>query len=289
MKVLSFFNQKGGVGKTTATVNIGAALALMLSYEAKPGKKPGRVLIIDMDEQTHSDMALSTGFFGNRIAPKLGPYDNIAGLLTLETDRPIVDIITTAEIPRAAAQNLDYIPSSEQKMPKVDSALSAEPVDGVYRLREILLPIEHLYEYVIIDNPPAKNFVSTNSLVAATHVVIPIQLETLSLNGLVKTKKTIESVQRQQNPHLKLIGILPTMCDFRYQEEREYMASLTNDYGNLVLSPISRRGEIKYAMSEGLDIFSFKPSRGKGEIASASQATQEYARVASEIRQRMET
>ncbi len=288
MKVLSCFIQKGGVGKTTATINLGAAFALMLSYEAKSNRTPGRVLIIDLDQQTHSDITLSGGFFAERQVRQLGPYDNIAGLLTLETDRPIFDIITTATIPHNALGNLDFIPSSKKKMMNVDAILRGDPVEGVYRLRELLSPIEHSYEYVVIDNPPALNFISTNSLVAATHVLIPVQLETLALDGLTEAIHTIESVRKQQNRGLELVGILPTMCDFRYQEQKEFLDSLTSQYGDLILPPISRRAEISYAMSEGLDIFSFKPSRQSGEMVSASQATREYALAAAEIRRRMD-
>jgi chromosome partitioning protein len=288
VKILSVFNQKGGVGKTTATINLGAAFALMLSYEAGPAEAPGRVLVVDLDQQAHSDITLSGGFFGKRAALPLGPYDNIAGLLMLETARPILEIIATADIPLHGRRNMDYIPSSKKKMMNVDAALRSDPVDGLFRLREILAPIDPMYRYAVIDNPPGLSHLSVNSLVAATHVVIPVQLEAPSLDGLSEAVQTIQSVQRQQNPGLQLAGILPTMCDFRYQEQEEFLGSLTRQYGELVLPSISRRAEITYAVSEGLDIFSFKPARASGEMVSASQSTREFAAAAEELRRRME-
>jgi len=287
MKVLSVFNQKGGVGKTTTTINLGAAFALMLSHEVGPNEDPGRVLIIDLDQQTHSEITLSGGFFGQRRSTGLGPYDNIAGLLMMDTALPVTEIVRTAEIPHGARRNMDFIPSSKEKMPNVDSALKNDPVDGLFRLRGILEMIEPFYQYVVIDNPPGLSYLSINSLVGSTHVLIPCQLEAPSLESLTSAIKTIQSVQRQHNRNLQFLGILPTMCDFRQQEQNEFLDSLHKQYRNLVLSPINRRADINYANSEGLDIFSFKPSRRSGELTSANVATQEFGRVAEEIRQRM--
>ena len=288
MKVLSVFNQKGGVGKTTTTINLGAAFALMMSHEVGAKEEPGRVLIIDLDQQTHSEITLSGGFFGQRRQTGLGPYDNIAGLLMLDTTLPVTDIIQTAEIPLGARHNMDFIPSSKEKMPNVDSALKNDPVDGLFRLREILETLEPFYQYVVIDNPPGLSYLSINSLVGSTHVLIPCQLEAPSIESLSGALKTIQSVQRQHNRNLHLLGILPTMCDFRQQEQHEFLDSLNREYRNLILKPISRRADVNYANSEGLDIFSFKPSRKSNAMASASPATQEFAQVAEEIRQRMD-
>ena len=174
MKVLSVFNQKGGVGKTTTTINLGAALALMMSHEVGASEEPGRVLIIDLDQQTHSEITLSGGFFGQRRQTGLGPYDNIAGLLMLDTTLPVTDIIRTAEIPVGARHNMDFIPSSKEKMPNVDLALKNDPVDGLFRLREILETLEPFYQYVVIDNPPGLSYLSINSLVGSDPCVDPL-------------------------------------------------------------------------------------------------------------------
>lgn len=287
MKTLSVFNQKGGVGKTTATINLGAAFALMLSREADPGIEPGRVLIIDLDQQTHASVLLSGGFFGyNDVS--LGPYDNMAGLLMLGTERPTAKIIVTANIPHGGRGKMDFIPSSKAKMARAETVLSAEPLDGLYRLREVLEPVTSLYRYAFIDNPPSLGHLACNSLIAASHVLVPIQLAAPALFSLSETVRTIQSIQSKHNQELQLLGILATMCDYRYQEQKEFYSALSQQYGDLLLPPITRLAEIEYASSEGLDIFSFKPGRRAGVLASASRATQEYAHVAEIIRQRMD-
>ena len=113
MKIISCFSQKGGVGKTTATINISAAFGLMLWHGTRPGQEPGRVLIVDLDQQANTDITLSGGFFGQRQKRNMGPYDNIAGLLMLDTQRPIFEIITNANIP-VNARNVDFIPSNRE-------------------------------------------------------------------------------------------------------------------------------------------------------------------------------
>ena len=212
MKTLSVFNQKGGVGKTTATVNIGAAFALMLSSEAAPDQEPGRVLIVDLDQQIHASALLSGCFFGyHETSP--GAYD---------------------------------------------------------------------------DNPPSLGHLACNSLIAASHVLVPIQLAAPALFSLSETIRTIQSIQKKHNRELQLVGILATMCDFRYQEHKEFYSALSQQYGDLLLPPITRLAEVEYASSEGLDIFSFKPGRHAEVLASSSRATQEYAQVAEIVRQRMD-
>lgn len=288
MKVLSVFNQKGGVGKTTATINIGAALALMLSYEAPANVEPDRVLLVDLDKQGHSQTTITGGFFRRRIErTDLGPYDNIAGLLTQATDRPVLDIITNAGIPIRSRDNMDFVPSSKARMMGVDAELKSK-VDGIFRLQEILFPIANLYEYVVLDNPPDLNSVSINALVAATHVVIPVQLAGPSLEALTETRKSIDAVRRQHNPDLQLVGILPTMAKLERAAQRELLAALEKQYGDLLLPPIADRSEVESATNEGMDIFSFKPSRQSDRIESVNKAANEYGIVAREIRRRMD-
>ena len=91
----------------------------------------------------------------------------------------------------------------------------------MYRLKEILKPILHFYEFILIDNPPSLNYLSLNSLIAATHVLLPTQLETPSVDGLVNTIQTIKRIQKTHNKNLKLLGILPNMCDSRVRGQKE--------------------------------------------------------------------
>ena len=287
MKIISYFSQKGGVGKTTATINVGAAFGLMLWHEAQPGKASGRVLIVDLDQQANTDITLSGGFFGQRQQRNLGPYDNIAGLLMLDTQRPIFEIITNANIP-VNARNVDFIPSNREKMLQVEPALQSDPANGLFRLQEVLEPVDQAYEYVFIDNPPGVSHLSVNSLVAATHVVLPIQLEAASVFGLADSLKAIKSIQQKYNRDLQVVGILPTMCNFRGAGQQEFYDGLGKQYGDLMLPPIIQRSEISDAFTAGLDIFSYKPARQSGAIMSSSPSTREYAQVAEELRNRLE-
>jgi chromosome partitioning protein len=290
MKCLSIYNEKGGVGKTTVCINVAAGLALMLSREAGgPGSSAGSVLVVDLDTQAHSEITLAGGFFGRRLQTGLGPYDNIPGLLMMQTDLPVREIIRAADIPRHGHGNLHYLPSSKDKMPQVEAALIADPVDGLFQLRDLLGSVEESYEYVLVDNPPSRSHLSMNSLVAATHVVVPLELEAPAIEGLGNALKTIKGVQRQHNHDLQLLGILPNKVNFHITEQREFYDALCREYGDLILPPISRRAEVTQATSEGLDIFSYRPPRSSGGIVSASPATAEFARATEEIRRRMDT
>ena len=285
MKVVSIANQKGGVGKSTYAVNLAAALALILNYEER--NSPGRVLLVDMDPQTHSAATLAGGVFcppeqrGDRRARAM-----LGELLMDEIDVPIPSAILTSEIPLRAGQNLDYFPSSKAKMKAASRSLGLE-ADGDFRLNYLLNTLEHMYAYVVIDTPPSLDIMTVNSLIAADFVVIPIQLKGFSLDGLTDLLTTIQQIQRSKNPQLQLLGLQPTMCDFRRAEEKEFHQSLVKKYGKLVLPPTSNRADVEYAINEGLDIFSYRPPRlDQEELAGANPAAQEFARAAEEVRRR---
>lgn len=181
-KILSIFSQKGGVGKTTLSVNISAGLSLILSSEN--AKKPGRVLLVDLDEQSHSAIALSGGFIDRKEDNTLKPDDNIAGLLLQRTKSPTTAIVRTSHIPVYAQGNLDYLPSSSEKMAVVSSLLRESRELGLVRLSQIIKPISHLYDYIVIDNPPGLSYLALNGLVAASHVLLVTQLETPSIESM---------------------------------------------------------------------------------------------------------
>jgi chromosome partitioning protein len=287
VKIISCFSQKGGVGKTTATINISAAFGLMLWHGTQPGQEPGRILIVDLDQQANTDITLSGGFFGQREKRNMGPYDNIAGLLMLDTQRSIFEIISNANIP-VNSRNVDFIPSNREKMLQVEPTLQSDPANGLFRLQEVLEPVGQAYEYVFIDNPPGVSHLSVNSLVASTHVILPIQLEAASVFGLADSLKAIKSIQQKYNRDLQVAGILPTMCNFRGAGQQEFYDGLCRQYGDLMLPPIYQRAEISDAFTAGLDIFSYKPARQAATMVSSSASTQEYAEVAEELRRRLD-
>ncbi len=138
-KILSIFSHKGGVGKTTVTVNLAAAFSLILSHENPENTK--RVLLIDLDEQAHSATLMAREFYGKNDDLALDPFDNIASLLMHTTDKPIRKIIQTSHIPLHANNNLDYIPSNRVLMTKVAAHLRNNPADALTRLESLLTPI----------------------------------------------------------------------------------------------------------------------------------------------------
>lgn len=283
MKILTVAHHKGGVGKTTIAINISAAFALMLSSENS--STPGRVLLIDMDPQAHAASTLSGGIFDKEGSGERSV--TLAELLIDEVSVPAASVIQTSHIPRRAAGNLDYIPTSKARMGRAGRQLAAD-VDGQYRLIDIIQPLEALYEYVIIDTPPELGVLTANSLLASTHVLVPVELAAFSLDGLNDVLGTIDKIQRRLNPDLKLLGLQPTRCSFQRGEQNDILDGLTARFGDLLLPPISERADVTYAHSEGLDIFSFRPARQPGKLRSSSPATLEFARTAEEIRARLD-
>jgi len=285
-KILSVFSQKGGVGKTILSVNISAGLALMLS--AENSSSPGRVLLVDLDEQAHSAIALSGGFDGNQESVEGTPDENIAGLLLHNTRLPTTAVLRESKIPTYAKGNLDYVPSSREKMAPVSAKLRDAREMGLVRLSQALEPIKHLYDYIVIDNPPGLSYLALNGLIAASHVLLVTQLETPSLESMNHGIQTIVTVQRKFNHDLKFVGIVPNMCDFRRTEQRNLLEALKQRFPGMVLPAIHRRAEITYAISNGLDIFSFKPARNKEELESSSMAVHEFIRLLKKLRGAMD-
>jgi len=280
--VVAIANQKGGVGKTTVTINLGAALALMLSHEKQ--KDPGRVLLVDLDPQTHAAKTVAGGIFGE--APDVSKVPTLAELLLNEASVPTLSIVQRSRIPLRGAGNLDYLPTHKGKMNRASRLLQGE-VDGQYRLHEVLEPLYDLYRYIVIDTPPTLDALTINSLIAATHVLIPVELAAFSFDGLRGVLDTIQRVQKRQNPDLKVVGILPSRCAFQRAEQQEIYEFLEQEYADLLLPPVAERADVTYANSEGLDIFSFRPPRSGEALASSSPAAQEFAAMANAVRKRL--
>ena len=237
VKVIAIANQKGGVGKTTTAVNLAACLAA----------KGRRVLLIDSDPQGNATSGL--GFDKRDIKKCI--YDAIIN------DLPMQEVIR-----KTAYANLDIVPATIQLAGAEIELVSLMNREG--RLKNSLERVKHAYDYVIIDCPPSLGLLTINGLTAASSVMIPIQCEFYALEGVTMLMNTIQLVQRNLNPALKLEGVVMTMFDSRtnlatdvVEEVRKYFK--TKMYSTIIPRNV-RLGE---APSHGQPIIDYD-GRSKG-------------------------
>lgn len=231
-KIFVFVNQKGGVGKTTSAINIGA-------YFAIEGKK---TLLVDFDPQGN----LSSGV--GLIKPKKTAYDLISGNCNIE------EVIFKTPV-----LNLELIPAN------IDlSGAAVELVDEKRReffLHDALQAIADDYDYILIDCPPSLGILTLNGLVCATHVLVPLQCEYFALEGLSLLLETIARIQSGLNKDLELGGIFFTMYDSRTRLAQEVVQQVLNYFKEKVFKTlIPRNVRLSEAPSHGLPISEYDPS-----------------------------
>ena len=233
-KVISIANQKGGVGKTTTSVNLS-------SYLANMGKK---ILLIDMDPQGNATSGL--GISKNEI--EYSTYDLLIKKVKFH------DIILTTEI-----TGLSVIPANIQLAGaeiELVSHLSRETI-----LRKLIAQILDDYDYIIIDSPPSLGLLTINTLSASGYIIIPVQAEYYALEGLVQLFDTLDLVREHINPDLKLMGLLITMHDKRTNISQEVAKQVREHFTNKVFNVIIPRSvRLTEAPSFGKPINSFDPN-----------------------------
>jgi chromosome partitioning protein len=214
-RVIALCNQKGGVGKTTSTINLGAALSEF-------GR---RVLLVDFDPQG----ALSVG-----LGVQPHQLDRTAYNLIMEPGVSIDDILLKTGVP-----GMDLLPSN------IDlSAAEVQLVGEVAReqtLSRVLTPIVPDYDFVLIDCQPSLGLLTVNALTAADEVIVPLECEFFSLRGVALLIDTIDKVRERLNPRLKLAGILATMYDGRTLHGREVFARVVEAFGDSVFDTVISR------------------------------------------------
>jgi len=214
-RVLALCNQKGGVGKTTTTINLGAALA-------ETGR---RVLLVDLDPQG----ALSVGLGVNPMQLDRTVYD-----LLMERDVTAEDVML-----KTAVAGMDLLPSN------IDlSAAEVQLVNEVAReqtLRRVLEPVLDDYDVVLIDCQPSLGLLTVNALTAADGVVIPLECEYFALRGVALLLQTIEKIRERLNPRLEIEGLLATMYDARTLHGREVLARVVDAFGDRVFHTVISR------------------------------------------------
>ena len=241
-EVLAFANQKGGVAKTTSTVNLGVALTEL-------GK---RVLAVDMDPQ--GNLTMSQGIDPENLEKSM--YDVLVHRL------PIEEVIVASEID-VAASTID--------LAGAEMALSSQ-IGRERALEKALKPVLSRYDFVLIDTPPSLGLLTINALAASDGVIVPVQCEYLSLRGLLQLERTLEMSRENINPRVRIRGILPTLFDSRTLHGREAVEVLKENFGPLVFGTVVRK-TIKFAEApvQGSSILKYDP-RGKGAEAYRSLA-----------------
>jgi len=236
-KVVSIANQKGGVGKTTTSVNLATVLALK-------GKK---VLMIDADPQGNATSGL-----GSNKEQELSTYD-----LLIEDDVKVEDVIVKSQVKR-----LDLIPSNIN-LAGAEIQLTAL-ISREYRLRTKIDEIKDKYDFVIIDCPPSLGLITLNALTASDSVLIPVQCEYFALEGLGELIKTINIVKMSTNKSLTIEGALLTMYDARTNLSNQVVTEVTKYFGTKVYkNVIPRNVKLSEAPSYGVPITLYDP-RSKG-------------------------
>lgn len=227
-RVISIANQKGGVGKTTSTVNLGASLA---ASEKK-------TLIIDGDPQANSTSSL--GFAKDPARRTL--YQGII------LGEPLERIAIDAQI-----EGLDLIPSDKNLVGAAVELVAME--NREYRLREALKPLREKYEYILIDCPPSLDLLTLNALAASDSVLVPIQCEYLAIEGVSELLDTLMRLRRTINPSLEIEGILLTMYDDRTTLSKQVAADLRSFFGDKVFETvIPRNVRLAEAPSHGMPV-----------------------------------
>jgi chromosome partitioning protein len=230
-RVIAFANQKGGVAKTTTTLNLGVAL-----------KEEGyTVLAVDLDPQ--GNLTMSQGWNPDEIERSM--FDVLVHKL------PIEEIIRPAEVD-VAVSSIDL----------AGAELALSSMIGRERaLEKALVSVKPKYDYILIDTPPSLGLLTINALVASNGVIVPVQCEYLSLRGLVQLENTLSMIRENLNPNVEIEGILPTMFDKRLLHSKEAVDILKENFGDLVYKTRIRK-TVRYAEApvKGQSVLSYDPS-----------------------------
>ena len=285
MAIISIANQKGGVGKSTAVINLAAAFALKSAW--RHPQKPGRILVVDMDPQCNTYRTFAGGIFSQE-AYESAPV-TMADFLGYRTDLSLTAAILTSALPQRGQGNLDYIFPTPPSMKAVRNELAGSgAADAGFRLVEALDEVSGLYEHIFIDTGPVEDWLTTNALVASTHVVFPVEAAGFSLQGIEENMVYIDKIHNRLNPLLTIAGILPSRFHSNISTQQAIIELLNTNYPDLMLPVITERAAIFDAVQAGLDIFSYKPARARGELRSSDPATLEFAAVANALEVRIQ-
>jgi chromosome partitioning protein len=250
--IIVIANQKGGVGKTTTAINLSAACAL----------KGKRVLLIDLDPQGNSSLSF--------VEPQ--SVDGSAFELFTELQEPFENFVY-----KTGVEKLDIVPS-KISLAKLEAKLVGD-FDAIFRLRDRIEQIRANYDLIFIDTPPTLGLITVNALVAATHVLIPIQSSYFALEGTDDLLETIEKVRSRPNPDLEILGVLVTLFDKRTSLSKDVEAHIRQVFGKKTFKTlISRSVRLEESPAHKETIFTFSPK---------SSGALEYQELSKEVLKRV--
>jgi chromosome partitioning protein len=258
-KIITVANQKGGVGKTTTTMNLGAALA----------ESGHRVLLIDSDPQANL-----TSYLG--VQPGEGDH---SGLLTLDqvylSKRPMDRSMIASFIAICPENKNLHLIASDRGLSGVEYYLFSRP-DRELLLSRVLDTLKADYDFILIDTPPSLNLLTMNALCASDHVLIPVQPEFFSLEGIVKIRESIESVRERWNQKLTILGVLATQVSHRRKLTEEVLGALKQEMGEeFFAAMIHDNAAVTESSGHAQSVLAYdRGSRGAKDYLAASKELQ---------------
>jgi len=247
-RIITICNAKGGVGKTTTAINLGAYLAALGKY----------VLLVDMDSQANA-----TGGLGINMNEE---SENVYHAI-------VNDLNPLSLVKKTSIFGFDVLPAAQSLAGATVELVSME--EREFRLKNVLNSLRMNYDYILVDCPPSIGILTVNALTAGDYVMIPVQCEYYSLEGLGQLIHAVNLVQQGLNPDLQVLGVLLTMYDKRNQLNRHVVNEVTKNFpGRVFDTVISRTIDLAAAPSYGKSILQFNPN---------SKAATEYRRLAEEV------
>jgi chromosome partitioning protein len=251
--ILAVANQKGGVGKTTTSINLAAALAL----------KKKKTLLIDLDPQANATIAFFT------------PDELQATMYDVFSDHPA----EMSKIIRPTKDGYLFVAPSRLALARLEQQLAGQ-FDAPFKLKDALTPIAKEFDFIVIDNPPALGILTVNAMVAATHLLVPIQAAYFAIEGTDDLLETYGRIRSRPNPDLKIVGVVITLYDKRTNISRDTHEQMRATFGDaLFKTRITKNVRLEESPAYKETIFSYAPK---------SSGAEEYRKLAQEVLQRVQ-